>query len=285
MSNLRKCGRPRKTTTRENRLICREVKSNSATSSRQIKESLSLDVSSRTIRRRLNEEGIHSYFAKKKPLISERNRRKRLAFAKKHITKPSSFWDTVVWTDESKFELVSNKRRKRVWYKSSERLKKQNIQSTVKFGGGSCMTWGCFSAKGVGNLVKIEGRVTGASYVNILQNNLSDSVSKMSLEAFVFQQDNDPKHTSRIAQQYFTENNIDKMEWPPQSPDLNPIENLWSILDDKVPIERRTNMETFWIALTEVWSNIPISTLENLVKSIPRRLRDVIDNKGGATKY
>ena len=62
VSNLRKCGRPRKTTTRENRLICREVKSNSATSSRQIKESLSLDVSSRTIRRRLNEEGIHSYF-------------------------------------------------------------------------------------------------------------------------------------------------------------------------------------------------------------------------------
>jgi len=73
----------------------------------------------------------------------------------------------------------------------------------------------------------------------------------MALRNFNFQQDNDPKHTCAIARQYFDTEKIAKLDWPSQSSDLNPIEHLWSILDDKIPMSLRTNMKRFWTAMRE----------------------------------
>lgn len=147
------------------------------------------------------------------------------------------------------------------------------------------MIWGAFSTAGVGNLVKIEGRMTGASYVQLLADNLLDSASKIGLGSFIFQQDNDPKHTSKVARAFIEENSIEKLDWAPQSPDLNPIEHLWSILDSKIEMNKRRNLEMFWTELQRQWELISPDTLCNLVHSMPRRLQAVIDNKGGNTKF
>lgn len=147
------------------------------------------------------------------------------------------------------------------------------------------MVWGCFSTTGVGRLVKIDCRMTGKDYVKILSENIEESAREMQLGSFIFQQDNDPKHTSRTAKQFFQEKSMEVMEWPPQSPDLNPIEHLWAILDTKIPMESRTNVTTFWEAMQREWKKIPSNTLKNLVRSMPKRLKAVIDNKGRATKY
>ncbi len=88
------------------------------------------------------------------------------------------------------------------------------------------MVWGCFSYHGVGLLVFIDGIMDPVKYVNILSNNLEDSARLMGLENYTFQQDNDPKHTSRLAKNYFEDKSIDLLPWPPQSPDLNPIEKF-----------------------------------------------------------
>lgn len=198
---------------------------------------------------------------------------------------PKTFWDKVIWSDESKFELKNEKRRKRVWCEPSQRLKSKNLTHTVKHGGGSLMVWGCFSSLGVGRLVKIDSKMTGEHYVNILRENLNSSAEEMCLGDFIFQQDNDPKHTSKVAKNYFRDNNIEQLDWPPQSPDLNPIEHLWTILDDKISIESRTNIPAFWDKMQAEWRAIPKNIMQNLSASMPNRLREVITNKGGATKY
>lgn len=94
----------------DDRRIVRESRRNPSTTSRNIVEQLKLNISSRTVRRRLNEEGLKNCVARRKPHISKMNKKKRLDFAKKYINKPLSFWKRVIWSDESKFELLNKKK-------------------------------------------------------------------------------------------------------------------------------------------------------------------------------
>ncbi|CAK9826018.1 Transposable element Tcb1 transposase [Anthophora retusa] len=148
------------------------------------------------------------------------------------------------------------------------------------------MTWGCFSKHGVGNLVIIDGKLTAVKYIEILQNNLFDSTQKMGLEReYVFQQDNDPKHKAKITTKFLEDNNITILDFPPQSPDLNPIEHLWDHLKRNVAITERTNKTIFINALYKEWNNISLDIIKKLIQSIPNRLRAVIAAKGYHTKY
>ena len=97
-----------------------------------------------------------------------------------------------------------------------------------------------------------------------------DSVKKMRIQNnFTFQSDNDPKHTSLLAKKWFSDNNVDQLEWPPQSPDLNIIEHLWKYLDDSVPANGRTSLAAFRTALFQSWDQIDKEKVEKLVESIP----------------
>ena len=102
---------------------------------------------------------------------------------------------------------------------------------------------------------------------------------------FIFQHDNDPKHTAIVVKSYIRDNQITTLQWPSQSPDLNPIENLWSILDNRTKLRRpQTEEQLFQILKTE-WESFGIELLQTLSDSMPRRLQAVIDNNGWPTKY
>lgn len=289
-ATVRRSGRPRAMTDTEVRKIVRQVRKTPRSSAVQIAQDLSHErgnpVSASTIRRALNASGLHGRVPRKKPCISNANRLKRLTFAKNHLNTAQTFWDNVIFSDESKFEIFGSKRRNKVWRSSNSELLPQNLTATVKHGGGSVMVWGCMSAAGTGNLVFIESTMNSKDYLAILQNNLLPSVQKLGLTSpWVFQQDNDPKHTAKIVKEWLLYRTPKQLNSPPQSPDLNPIEHLWEVLDRNIRKRPITSKQGLRAALTEEWAKISPDVTKNLVSSVPRRLAAVIKARGGPTKY
>ena len=100
-----------------------------------------------------------------------------------------------------------------------------------------------------------------------------------------FMQDNPPCHKAKVVMSYLSEQDFKIMDWPPQSPDLNPIENLWKTLGVKVMERNPTNTEDLWVKLQEEWSKISIEDCQELIRSCSRRCAAVIESKGSFTKY
>ena len=97
--------------------------------------------------------------------------------------------------------------------------------------------------------------------------------------------DNDPKHTSRVAKEYFNRRKIRVVVWPSMNPDLNPIENVWHRLKVRVQARNPPNVEVGWQYVLEEWEKIPKSYCQKLVYSMPKRLEEVLKRFGYKTKY
>lgn len=166
-----------------------------------------------------------------------------------------------------------------------QRLKTKNILVTAKHGGGNIMVWTCFSAQGPSPFHKIDGIMNGEGYRAVLEHRMLPHAEWNMPLRWVFQHDNNPKHTSKVAKEWLTNNRIQTLDWPAQSPDLNPIENLFGILKRRVAGHRFSNKEELFNKLKTEWENLPEDCFYSLVASMPKRCEDVIKNKGGYTKY
>ena len=247
--------------------------------------SSSRHISTSTVQRRLHESGLYGQIAAKKTLLRKSNKQKRFVWAKKHKEWTLDQWKSVLWSDESKFEIFGSTRRVFVQRRKGERMVSTCMVPTVKHGGGGVMVWGCFAGDTVGDLFKIEGTLNQHGYHSILQWHAIPSGLRLVGPSFIFQQDNDRKHTSELCKGYLTKKESDgvlhQMTWPPQSPDLNPIEMVWDEMDRRVKAKGPTSAQHLWELLQDCWKTISGDYLMKLIERKPRVCKAVIKAKGG----
>lgn len=286
-------GRPSVLSAHEARLIVRSITSGKIDTAPQarkvLQDSTNKTVSASTIRRSLKQTGMKSKVKTKKPLLTKKQERRRLQWAESHAEWTEDDWKRVIWSDETKINRYGSDGRQWTWAMEGEQLSSRLIKKTVKYGGGSVMVWGCMSWNGVGRLEKVEGKMNADQYVRILDKNLQPSIRELGMRRTkpIFQQDNDPKHTSKKAQNWFQNSGIEVMEWPAQSPDLNPIEHLWQHVKRKLAEYETTptSVDQLWTRVQEVWDRIEPEECQRLIRSMPRRIEAVVKAKGSNTKY
>ncbi|CAF3688027.1 unnamed protein product [Rotaria socialis] len=231
-------------------------------------------------------KSVYTVVARKKPYVSKINRGKRLEYAVTYREKPLGFWNSVLWSEESKFNLFGSDGKIMVWRTTAEEFNPRCTVPTVKHGGGNVKCWGCFSASGVGNLVFIDGNMTGELYRDILQKKLLQSVKKLNMNTdWYFQHDSDSKYRTSIVTNWLDRERMQRLKRPSCSPDINPIEYLWDEMERRMKKHQPKNEKELKDILTRIWYGIEQSVLKKLVHSVPNRLNEVIRTKGYPTRY
>jgi len=245
-----------------------------------------------TVAKILKLHGVSKHRPRKKPFLTDLHRKKRRA----HCTEELAGRDPrkVCWSDEVTFEIGEDLTNFMVLRRAGREAEyaPKNLRPTFKSGRTTVGVWSCFCGDEMGPLYILkEGQNMNAKrYHWVLQTLFIPFYLRMKEKygpEVVMQEDNAPWHTAKIIKAYLGNKNVNRLVWPPQSPDLNPIENLWKHIKDIIANRRHKvkNNKEMKQALREVWPTIDKEFLLKLCDSMPRRWKACLKNKGGATKY
>ncbi len=227
-SGRKKGGRKRCTTNRENRSLMRIVKKNQFKNLGELQKEWTeagVKASRATTHRRVKEFGYSC-------------RQRRLTWAKEKKNWTVAQWSKVLFSDESKFCISFGNQGPRVWRKGGEAHSPSCLKSSVKFPQ-SVMIWGAMSSAGVGPLCFLKTNVTAPVYQEMLEHFMLPSADQLFKDAdFIFQQDSVPAHTAKSTKSWLNDHGVGVLDWPANSPDLNPIENLWGNVKRKMRNKR-----------------------------------------------
>ena len=282
-------GARRKTSPRTDKVLKREVLAEPSITAVELKKKhpdLLKKVSVRTIQHRLQKDlKLPARRAAKKPLLTEAMKKKRVNFCKKYKHWTPEQWKKVMFSDESTFRLVRGGSKVVRRPSSVSRYDPRYTVKTVKHPD-SVMAWGAFSGnKGRGGLYFLPKNVTmkSANYIEVLREYLLTFFDIHKCDFFM--QDGAPAHKSKAVKTFLDDHNIAVLEWPGNSPDLNPIENAWNIMKHELEKSRPASISELKEALKKYWVQMNLTYFENLATSMPKRLEMVLKVKGNMTKY
>jgi len=249
-------GRQRATTQAQDRFIVvqdrRHRFMNATALQNELQNASGVRVSTQTIRNRLHSVGMRARRPAIRIPLMRNHIQARLQWAQDHITWSLNDWTPVLFTDESRFCVDFTDRRARVWRITNERFAPVCIANHDRYGGGSVMVW-----------------------------------AGISISDFILMDDNARPHRAMVTNEYLQAETIVRMEWPARSPDLNPIEHVWDMLQVAIsarPVKPIT-IQDLRQALLEEWVRIPQDSIRGLISSIRKRCKSVINANGNHTRY
>jgi len=237
-----------------------------------------VSIGTRTVRRRLEEAGLRMLPPLQKPLLTVAHREKRLHWARMN---GETDWNQVIFTDEVTFKLFQNP------YLARRRIGERIVYPTVKHSA-KVHARGCFSSKGFGKLFLFTKNLDAKYMCTIYEKALLPSASswfKNDPTGWLLLEDNDPKHSSRKAKQWKEENEIDRMDFPAYSPDLNPIQNVWKVMKANVAQQHPKTIQGLKKAIKKCWSQLDDSFAIKLASSMKNRIQELLDAEGDHTMY
>jgi transposase len=208
-------GHPSKLSARDKQSIVCQIKSgkldNAVQATQFINGIIPNPVTSQTVRNALKKNQFYAATKKKTPLLKCAHCIQHLEFARYHENWTVEDWKRILWTDETKINRIGSDGKVYIWKQRGEPLSDRTTSPTVKHGGGgNLMVWGCMGWNGVGKLIEVQGNMDKVQYCEILENGVQESFEMLEMvdgERY-FQQDNNPKHMSGLATQWFEDNDI-----------------------------------------------------------------------------
>lgn len=252
---------------------------------KDIKRALHLIVSARTIRRELNSVGLLSHVQREEHELTELDIQRRLAFAHKYKDRSEDWWARVFFSDETHFYLGHAGR---VYVQcpvgASHKPEYMHAQPQLK---GKVSLWACICAEGLGHAELYSGNLDSTRHRDILRHSLIKSMRAFyPAGPWLFQQDNVRFHTTPETIEFLHGKGVTWLdEWPPWSPDLNPIENMWNVLKARVYARYPQSLEELEAFIREEHAAIDLPFLSRICRSMPRRLQLVIDYEGHKIPY
>ncbi|KAA6365387.1 MAG: putative Transposable element Tcb1 transposase [Streblomastix strix] len=158
------------------------------------------------------------------------------------------------------------------------------IQPTVNHSA-KVNAWASMAEAGPGSLHFIVGNLDALQFVRILDEHVKDDGNRLCGSGFFHQQDNDPKHKSRLATKWLTKNKVKTLQWPSNYPDMSPIENMFHLLKKRVRDRTIRDIVHFKEVFKEEWEAISKLNTSKFVRSMPQRLAALGKSKGRHTKY
>lgn len=241
-------------------------------------------ISAQTVRNVLRKAKFKSATKKRTLPLTKQVKKDRKEFAEFHHGWTTEDWKHVVFSDETKINRLGSDGKQWTWFDERIGFQEHNEQQVRIGRGGNIKVWGCFTWSGIGFMTMIETTMNGELYRDILDDEFMKTLEWYNMETgdTILLQDNDPKHNSKIVREWLEDNDVQVFKWPSYSPDLNPIENLWSILKFRFlnyP-EPPNSIHELWERVQIEWENITPEICARLVESMPERMSALRKAKG-----
>jgi len=278
VQELSSSGRPKSTSIQIDEKIVLMAENDPEITTSEIKTNLKrkkINVSTHTIKRRLHDAGLYSKPPLLKPYLKINHIEKRLTWA---LANRERDWNNVIFTDESTIQLFANP--SKVWKRKGEKIIAHTVKHPPKI-----HIWGSLSSKGFGKLIIFTGILDSTKLCKIYKKGLLPVAKEWFGDNWLLYEDNDPKHKSRYSKAWKSTHSVNEMTTPAQSPDMNPIENVWHLLKRKITKKKPKTLHQLIRITKQEWNNFTLEMAQKFVNGMSRRIMSLIEAKGDITEY